>query len=236
MNHVTKASLVLPAPARNGRSAIKVLLAHAHDLTRLGLSALVKSDSRLRLVGEIDAAGDLVAAARRLQPDIVLMNLSGLSVPEDGPAQTIKSASPRSRLVLLTNSANERQLQQAMRMHPHACFVTDQSMQGGWFLDALVLVARSPAVVVGAAVARHYWTAIGEQTPNHRDRIAKTISGRERLILQLLAEGLTEQQISLQSGVSLRTVRRLVANLERRLDAPSLFALGSRAAHLNLLD
>jgi len=60
------------------------------------------------------------------------------------------------------------------------------------------------------------------------------ITERERAVLGGLAVGLTREQIAKTEGVSLRTVKRMIANLEQKLDAPNLFLLGLTAAHLGI--
>lgn len=61
------------------------------------------------------------------------------------------------------------------------------------------------------------------------------LTERERAVLQRLAEGLTREQVQAVESMSLRTVNRVVAALERKLDAPNVFALGARAAQLGLV-
>ncbi len=64
---------------------------------------------------------------------------------------------------------------------------------------------------------------------------AAGVSARERAVLGGLAAGRTYGEIAQAADLSVRTVERIVADLERRLDAPNLFALGLRAARLGLV-
>ncbi len=61
------------------------------------------------------------------------------------------------------------------------------------------------------------------------------LTERERVVLQRLAEGLTQDQIAKVEDIPVRTVSRIVASLHRKLDAPSLVALGVRASCLGLV-
>lgn len=62
------------------------------------------------------------------------------------------------------------------------------------------------------------------------------LSERERAVLQWLGQGRTEKEVARAEGVSRRTVTRIVATLEVKLEAPTLFVLGQRARQLGLVD
>ena len=69
--------------------------------------------------------------------------------------------------------------------------------------------------------------------PGPRAGIA--LSDREQAVLNALAEGMTQKEIAASTHLSVRTVKRIVAQLEEKLDAPSPFVLGARARALGLV-
>ncbi len=89
-------------------------------------------------------------------------------------------------------------------------------------------------VILGSgAVVRRFVAGLRGEGP---DRLAASgVTTRERAILGGLAAGRSYDAIAQAEGIGARTVERVVADLERRLDAPNLFALGLRAAQLGLV-
>lgn len=89
-------------------------------------------------------------------------------------------------------------------------------------------------VVVGSeTVVALVSAALGGQ--RERSALAASLTPRERAILVGLAAGLTREEIAVAERISVATVKRTIAGLEARLEAPSLFVLGLKAAQLGLL-
>ncbi len=72
-------------------------------------------------------------------------------------------------------------------------------------------------------------------TQRTREAMPPALTDRERLVLTGLAAGWTYQQVACQAGLSVRTVKRIVAELATKLDAPSLFVLGAQAHNWALI-
>lgn len=89
------------------------------------------------------------------------------------------------------------------------------------------LVVRTPAVLVGLrALFDSYWDAA---VPFGRAAVTADLSEQERTILMMLADGSQDQDVALALGVSVRTVRRMMASLADRLGSQSRFQMGVNA-------
>jgi DNA-binding NarL/FixJ family response regulator len=103
-------------------------------------------------------------------------------------------------------------------------------------LDVLALIARSCVILIGPTIAERFWsypaTPVAVQLPGPN---LPSLTGRELAILEKLAAGLSEQQAAAAEGISVSTARRAVAELQAKLDAPSLFTLALRASQLGLI-
>jgi DNA-binding NarL/FixJ family response regulator len=96
------------------------------------------------------------------------------------------------------------------------------------------LVVRTPAVLTGLrALFDTYWHGA---VPFGRVQVSADLTDQERTILALLADGAQDQEVATAIGVSLRTVRRMVASLSDRLDSQSRFQTGVNAVRSGWLD
>jgi DNA-binding NarL/FixJ family response regulator len=96
-----------------------------------------------------------------------------------------------------------------------------------------VILHDAGAVSAMVALFEAYWR---DGRPIPRETPAGEFSAMDIVILRLLASGAKDEAVARQLGVSVRTVRRAIANLMGRLHADSRFELGIRAAHSGLLD
>ena len=96
------------------------------------------------------------------------------------------------------------------------------------------LVVRTPAVLSGLrALFETYWDGA---LPFGRVRETVDLTDQERLVVSMLADGAQDQDVATAMGVSLRTVRRMVASLSDRLDSQSRFQTGVNAVRKGWLD
>lgn len=92
------------------------------------------------------------------------------------------------------------------------------------------VIHRSPAVVaIAIALFDAYWSRATEMF-DPEDRDETPLTPHEAEVLRLLAGGAKDEQVARLLGISLRTARRITANLSDRLDAASRFELGVAAA------
>jgi DNA-binding NarL/FixJ family response regulator len=92
------------------------------------------------------------------------------------------------------------------------------------------VIHRTPAVVsVAVALFDAYWARATEMF-DPEDRDETPLTPHEAEVLRLLAGGAKDEQVARLLGISLRTARRITANLSERLDAASRFELGVAAA------
>lgn len=96
------------------------------------------------------------------------------------------------------------------------------------------LVVRTPAVLTGLrALFDTYWQGA---LPFGRVQQTADLTDQERLVVTMLADGAQDQEVATALGVSLRTVRRMVAALSERLDSQSRFQTGVNAVRKGWLD
>ncbi|GAB3971998.1 response regulator transcription factor [Plantactinospora veratri] len=204
-----------------GRSApIGVLIADDQDLVRLGLRALVESESDLRVVGEAADGLDALAVARRERPDVVLMDVRMPGI--DGIEATRRIvADPElagTRVVVLTTFELDSYVFEALR-HGASGFLTKDTKPVE-LLRAIRLVASGEALLspsVTRRVVREFATRPSRVLRPH-PRL-DMLTERERQVVGLVGEGLSNDEIGSRLLVSPATARTHVSRAMVKLGA-----------------
>jgi DNA-binding NarL/FixJ family response regulator len=199
---------------------IRVVVADDQALVRIGLRVLLETEDDLELVGEAADGKEAVAVVRRTRPDVVLMDVR-MPVLDGIEALRAITATPelaRSRVVMLTTFELDEYVFEALRAGASGFLIKDTEPAD--LLRALRVVAAgesllSPAVtrrLIDEFVARpsRRWAA----NPNVR-----TLTEREREIVGLVAEGLSNDEIAERLVLSPATVRTHVSRAMMKLDA-----------------
>ena len=195
--------------------AIRVLIADDHASFRSGLRALLETADDLEVVGEAATGGEAVAATGRLQPDVVLMDVT---MPDgDGIEATrrIVDATPHIAVIVLTMDGGDASVLGAVRAGARGYVL--KGAQRAELLRAIRAVAAGEAIF-GPGVARRLARYL-DPSPAARVTAFPTLSAREREILDLVARGRSNTEITDQLGLSPKTVRNHVSNIFAKLPA-----------------
>ena len=197
-----------------------VLIVDDHPLTREALSALLVQHG-FAVVGEASDGEEAIGAARRLQPKLVLLDLSmpGLSGLEALPR--LREAAPSCEVVVLTASGTEENLLSAIRGGAAGYLL--KSEPPGRIAEFLRGVAQGEAALSGE-IARRLLDEVRNGSGRRSgvpDSIATALSAREVEVLLLLDEHLGTDQIARRLFISEHTVRSHVKSLLRKLGVSS---------------
>jgi DNA-binding NarL/FixJ family response regulator len=192
---------------------IRILVADDHDGFRAGLAALIATQPGLAVIGEATTGADAVARSLDLQPDVVLMdiNMPGL----DGIAATrqIVDTSPHIAVLMLTMADGDAALFDAVKAGARGYLLK------GADRSELVRAVRAVAgggAIFGPEVARRL-VAFFAAAPNPAANAFPELTERELEILELLARGLSNDQIVDRLVISPKTVRNHVSNVFSKL-------------------
>ncbi|MFI7518375.1 response regulator transcription factor [Micromonospora globbae] len=199
---------------------IKVLIADDQDLVRMGLRALVESEADLALAGEAADGLAAVELARRERPDVVLMDVRMPGV--DGIEATRRIvADPGladTRVIVLTTLELDEYVFDALR-HGASGFLTKDTRPAEQ-LRAIRLVAEGEALLspsVTRRVVREFATRPSRALRPH-PRL-DTLTDREREVVGLVGEGLSNAEIAERLVVSPATARTHVSRAMVKLAA-----------------
>jgi NarL family two-component system response regulator LiaR len=191
---------------------IQVLLVDDHAVVRQGLRAYLDLQEDLAVCGEAGSAEHAVALAARLKPDVALVDL--VMPGGDGISATrgILGVSPQTHVIILTSSTDESSVRPAFEAG--ATSYQLKEVAGPELVESVRRAARGESMVHPRIAAGLVRAMRGEI---QRDPLAQ-LSVRERDVLLLIAEGLSNQTIAERLGIGEATVKTHVGNLLAKLE------------------
>jgi two-component system nitrate/nitrite response regulator NarL len=200
---------------------IRLLVVDDHTLFRRGLVALLASDASLQVAGEAADAAEAVRKAAELQPDVILLDnhLPGATGIQALPG--LKEAAPRAKVVLLTVSEDEQDLQAALRGGAHGYLL--KTIDGDLLAASIHRIVRGEPVIspemTGKLVAA-FQQAGAPPVPAEPDPLSQ-LSGREQEVLREIARGASNKEIARALDIAETTVKIHVQHILRKLGLSS---------------
>jgi DNA-binding NarL/FixJ family response regulator len=198
---------------------MRILLVDDHPITRAALSSLLEGHG-LTVAGEAADGEEAIELARRLLPDLVLLDLSMPGLDGLQALPRIREAAPDAEVVVLTASGTEENLLAAIRGGAAGYLLKSEPPER--IAEFLRAVAQGEAALSGE-VARRLLDQVregglGRGVPA---AIARSLSARELEVLLLLDEHLGTEEIAARLYISEHTVRSHVKSLLRKLNVSS---------------
>jgi DNA-binding NarL/FixJ family response regulator len=203
---------------------IKVLIADDHPLIRESISYLLQKNDDFKVIAEAGDGEEAVRLAAETSPDVVIMDVEMVKLDGVEATRRIKSSHPETAVLALTIHDDE-EFVEAMFAAGAAGYLL-KSAYGEELLQAIRAVKLGEFVLdshIGAKVLRNLGIRPGKKTDGMAPR---TLSTRELDVMKLVAQGLTNDEITSSLGISLNTVKRHLMEIFAKLGA------GSRAEAL----
>jgi DNA-binding NarL/FixJ family response regulator len=189
---------------------VRVLLADDHPVYRKGLAGVLAEADDIEIVGEAVDGADVLARARELQPDVILMDLHMPTVNGVEATRRLAVEAPGVAVLVLTMFDDDESVHAAMRAGARGYLV--KGAAGERIVGAVRAVAAGEAVF-GADVAARVLGALAEDRRAGRAGPFPALTDREREILDLIAAGRSNTEIARRLVLSDKTVRNVVSNI-----------------------
>ena len=213
-----------PAPPR---TPLRLLVVDDHEVVREGLVALLSRREEFQVVAEAGSVAESIAAARRFEPDLVVMDVrlpdgSGIEACRD-----IRAEFPAMRIVMLTSYPDEEAVLSAILAGASGYLL--KQIRGRDLVTALEAVGRGDSLLDPAVTERVLERVRRIASGDELDELSD-LTSQERKILLLVAEGKTNKEIAADVFLSDKTVKNYVSsilskmNLQRRTQAAAFVA------------
>lgn len=200
------------SPAR--AKSIRLLLVDDHQVVRVGLRTVLHNRQGIAVVGEAGSKAAAVRAVKRLNPDIVLMDVrlpdgSGIEA-----AREILAGYPATRIIFLTSYAEDDSILAAVLAGAHGYVLKD--IDAGLLIRSIRAVSNGQSLL-NPALAQLALSRIKAEPAQAGPVRERSLAPQEERVLALVAEGLTNKEIAVAMRLSDKTVKNYLANMFQKL-------------------
>jgi NarL family two-component system response regulator LiaR len=192
---------------------IRIMVVDDHPITRAGLTLFLKAHNDLSLVGEASSGEEAVALCEKVSPDVVLMDLKLPGIDGVSAMLAIRERHPQVQVIVLTSYPDPSFVEHAVQEGAVGYLLKNVSAQE--LVDA-IRSANHGQPVLAKEATEALVQIVRQQTTRQND-----LTEREREVLALLVEGLSNAQIAERLTVSRATVKFHVGGILNKLGASS---------------
>ena len=193
---------------------IHVLLVDDHELVRAGLRSMLSGDTGIAVVGDAGTGAAAIRQAHSLDPDVVLLDARLPDMPGDEVCRRLLANAPELSVVILTTFAEDDLVRRCVRAGARGYLLKDiarldlgRSLRAVMRGEAVIDSKVTPAVL---AAARQSADLSPAEEP---------LNARQKEVLRLVAEGLSNREIATRTHLSEYTVKGYVEEILERLGA-----------------
>ncbi len=193
---------------------IQVLIADDHAILREGVRALLALTDDIEVVGEARDGREAVDLAGKLDPDVVLMDIAMPGLGGLEAALEMKKLGLRGRVLILSQYEDREYVRRLLKAGV-AGYVLKKS--AGSELANAVRAAHRGGLVLDPEVARAAMEEAGPKAPAEADPY-ESLTDREKQVLKLVAEGLSNKEVAEALGISVKTAMTHREHVMEKLD------------------
>jgi DNA-binding NarL/FixJ family response regulator len=196
---------------------VRVLVADDHALMREGVKALLRATDDLEVVGEAEDGEDAIGEVRRLDPDVVLMDVAMPGLGGLEATLAIRKEKPEVKILVLTQYDDREYVARFLKAGVSGYVLKKAAASE---LVAAIRAAHRGGLVLDPAIARD---ALHERTvasPTEGDPY-EALTDREKQVLKLVAEGSSNKEIAEVLGISVKTAMAHREHLMEKLHVHS---------------
>ncbi len=213
-----------------------VLIIDDHPLFREGLKVIIGRDRRFEVVGEAGKGREGLRLAKKLRPDLALVDIS---LPDQNGidlSREIRSLMPEVRIMIISMHSKIDYIAESFRAGATGYLVKESAAMG--LIKGLEAVSRGE-YFLDSSLSREVVEKLIEFPPKEKsinDVSYNSLTPREQEVMRLLAEGLSRKEIAEKLFISPKTVENHRTNIMNKLDLHNSMDLVRFAARLGLID
>jgi len=213
-----------PSNVRSGLGGkpIKILLVDDHRILRAGLRGLLEKEPDLKVMAEADDGRSAIDLAKKLSPDVILMDISMNDMNGIEATRQIVSAHSKTKVIILSVHSGQRLVSEVFKAGASGYLLKDCDFADVFAAIRAVVADETYVSPQIATVLRNdYLKLAGQDAANS----SSSLSPREREILQSMAEGKSTKEIAFLLNLSIKTVEAHRQRIMEKLDIHSIAEL-----------
>jgi two-component system response regulator NreC len=211
---------------------IKVLLVEDHTIVRQGISALLKSESDIEVVGEASDGLEAIDMAKKIVPDVVLMDIAMRNLNGLEATRKIKKIFPDMKVLVLTMYDNEESIFQILKAGASGYLIKDSAMTD--LISAIRVIYQGESYLSPSISKKVIDEYIRKAEMGEKRGTEDLLSDREREILQMIAEGNSVPQVASLLCISKKTVEAHKNHIMEKLNIHDKVGLIKYAIRMGL--
>jgi DNA-binding NarL/FixJ family response regulator len=213
---------------------LRILIADDHEIVRRGLKAVLLSKPNWVVCAEAGTGREAVALAAQHRPDIVIMDIAMPGLNGLEATRQIRKMLPKTKTLILSLHYSDQLVREVVDSGARAYILKSDASRD--LLTAVDAIMRNRTFFTsGAAQILIDGFCKPASAPEH-PLMLKSLSAREREIVQLLAEGNSSKEVAVALGISVKTAETHRANIMRKLEIHSVSALVRYAVKNNMIE
>ena len=213
-------------------ATIRILVVDDHGIVREGLKMVLSLEADFEVVGEAASGREAVAQPTRLQPDVALMDVLMDEVSGIDACRQIKSARPETRVLMLTSHDATQAVEASVLAGASGYLLKNGGRED--LLKGIRAVASGESLL-SPSITAQVLGRFADLSRKERERENDILSEREKEVLVLVAQGMTNRQIAGELIISENTVRNHLSHILDKLDLSRRSQVAAYAARHGLL-
>jgi DNA-binding NarL/FixJ family response regulator len=201
---------------------MKVLLADDHKIVRDGLRNLLEKDQDIEVAGEAEDGREALQLARKLSPDVVIMDIAMPDLNGIEATRQILSEIQDVKVVALSMHSDKRFVSEMLKAGASAYLLKDCAFEE---LITAIRTIMKGKIYLSPGIAGVVIEDYIRKGTKKDSSVFSLLSDREREVLQLMAEGRTTKEVAAHLNVSIKTVETHRTNIMTKLDIHSIAEL-----------